>query len=191
MNIVLVTLLAFLCTSCQKEEVSIIRRINQDIDQTNEIFMAELTSDYEYFSVFQLDTQDDIRKLNIQLYSNEGNKRTKISESNFEMSVEKAYIYCQVENDGKIIFGVKAEKKTTSRTMYKELFTFNVNDSWNIICDEIDSFEFHGNEPFPLVAFYSGNKDLSNHQVKLSDYDQNVTKDADIQYLFLILTLQY
>lgn len=191
LKIMMVMILTLLCTSCQKEEVSTIKYLDYDLDKANEMFNTELTSSYQYFSVFQLDTQDDFRKLQIQLYSNDGNQRTKLMESNIKMNTEKVYIYCQVKDNGEIVLGTKIESKTSKRTSNAVLYTLNYDQSWNMIYDEVDTYEFHGNESYPLVAFRCGTKDLSKYQVKLSDYNQDIVNDSQTQYLFIILTLKY
>lgn len=191
LKIMMVMILTLLCTSCQKEEVSTIKYLDHDLDKANEMFNTELTSSYQYFSVFRLDTQDDFRKLQIQLYSNDGNQRTKLMESNIKMNTEKVYIYCQVKDNGEIVLGTRKENETSSSTTYNEFYTLGYDQSWDMIYDQVDTFEFHGNESFPLIAFRCGTEDLSNYQVKLSDYNQDIVNDSQTQYLFIILTLKY
>lgn len=191
LKIMMVMILTLLCTSCQKEEVSTIKYLDHDLDKANEMFNTELTSSYQYFSVFRLDTQDDFRKLQIQLYSNDGNQRTKLMESNIKMNTEKVYIYCQVKDNGEIVLGTRKENETSSSTTYNEFYTLGYDQSWDMIYDQVDTFEFHGNESFPLIAFRCGIEDLSNYQVKLSDYNQDIVNDSQTQYLFIILTLKY
>lgn len=191
LKIMMVMILTLLCTSCQKEEVSTIKYLDDDLDKVNEMFNTELTSSYQYFSVFRLDTQDDFRKLQIQLYTNDGNQRTKLREKNIKMNTEKLYIYCQVKDNGEIVLGTRKENETSSSTTYNEFYTLGYDQSWDMIYDQVDTFEFHGNESFPLIAFRCGTEDLSNYQVKLSDYDQDIVNDSKTQYLFIILTLKY
>lgn len=191
LKIMMVMILTLLCTSCQKEEVSTIKYLDHDLDKANEMFNTELTSSYQYFSVFRLDTQDDFRKLQIQLYSNDGNQRTKLMESNIKMNTEKVYIYCQVKDNGEIVLGTRKENETSSSTTYNEFYTLGYDQSWDMIYDQVDTFEFHGNESFPLIAFRCGTVNMDDYEVKLSDYNQDIVNDSQTQYLFIILTLKY
>lgn len=191
LKIMMVMILTLLCTSCQKEEVSTIKYLDYDLDKVNEMFNTELTSSYQYFSVFRLDTQDDFRKLQIQLYTNDGNQRTKLRESNIKMNTEKVYIYCQVKDNGEIVLGTRKENETSSSTTYNEFYTLGYDQSWDMIYDQVDTFEFHGNESFPLIAFRCGTVNMDDYEVKLSDYNQDIVNDSQTQYLFIILTLKY
>ena len=123
LKIMMVMILTLLCTSCQQEEVSTIKYLNDDLDKANEIFNTELSSAYQYFSLFQLDTQDDFRKLQIQLYTNDGNQRKKLRETNIKMNTEKLYIYCQVKDNGEIVLGTRKENKTSGSTTHSEFYT--------------------------------------------------------------------
>ena len=191
LKIMMVMILTLLCTSCQQEEVSTIKYLDDDLDKANEIFNTELSSAYQYFSLFQLDTQDDFRKLQIQLYTNDGNQRKKLRETNIKMNTEKLYIYCQVKDNGEIVLGTRKENKTSGSTTHSEFYTLGYDQSWDMIYDQVDTFEFHGNESFPLIAFRCGTVNMDDYEVKLSDYDQDIAQDLQTQSLFMVLTLKY